>query len=118
MANRAYRHQLQPPLARVSVHFVSCRVHISTLRPGPLHMCPPTPTLTHTLAHIHTPNPEDMPFSADLDELRTVVATLKLGMDFCRRLGAGVALLRQLLAYPAAEVVQETIVLLTFCWWV
>eukprot|EP00775_Hariotina_reticulata_P007726 gene7726-7925_t len=52
---------------------------------------------------------------ATVHRLRTLVASLKEGASFCKRLTAALPQLQALLANPAAGVVHDVIVLLTLC---
>jgi hypothetical protein len=52
---------------------------------------------------------------AAVHRLRTLVASLKEGASFCKRLTAALPQLQALLANPAAGVVHDVIVLLTLC---
>lgn len=50
-----------------------------------------------------------------LQRLRAMVASLKEGASFCKRLAATLPQLQVLLANPAANVVHDSIVFLTLC---
>jgi hypothetical protein len=53
--------------------------------------------------------------NAAITRLRTMVASLKEGASFCKRLGACLPQVTLLLASPHAPVVHDAIVFLTFC---
>lgn len=50
-----------------------------------------------------------------IQRMRTMVASLKEGVSFCKRLAATLPQLQVLLANPAANVVHDAIVFLTLC---
>lgn len=52
---------------------------------------------------------------AAISRLRTMVASLKEGVAFCKRLAASLRQLQVLLTSPKADVVHDAIVFLTLC---
>jgi hypothetical protein len=55
---------------------------------------------------------------AAISRLRTMVASLKEGVAFCKRLAASLRQVQVLLISPKADVVHDAIVFLTLCKWV
>ncbi len=74
------------------------------------HVVPNVPFL---LLHMQT---GVLPDNSSIDQVRHLIASLKVALEYCRMLSAAMLPLGQLLAHPAGEVVQETIRLLTLCW--
>lgn len=50
-----------------------------------------------------------------MTKLRSLVASLKEGVSFCKHLASSLPQVQQLLASPHAGVVQDAIVFLTMC---